>query len=252
MSGSSPPTRIVEAEPEGFEADLLRAARGYTPPSSAKRHILVGVGLTAGATTAATGSQAAVAAAKALLGGKAGIVLLVLGGALGAGGAYELHARSAAGEGEHPVGLVAAPAPPLAPRIAPSIEPSLAPPVAEPVAVPRAKPARAAPSHAEVVAPIASSAEDTLSEELALLDRARTAQRAGRSSDALAATDEHAKRFPNGRLALQAELVRIESLVGAGRSTEARARAERFISAHPRSVLAARAREILEKIDAGP
>jgi len=78
-----------------------------------------------------------------------------------------------------------------------------------------------------------------LASERALVDRARTAIRLGQSSDALAALDAHASRYPRGRLSEEREALAVDALARSGRVDEARARAARFKAAYPNSVFGA-------------
>jgi hypothetical protein len=88
-----------------------------------------------------------------------------------------------------------------------------------------------------------ASREAGLNEELALLDKARFAVRSGHPSDALARLDEHSARFPKGSLALEAQVLRVQALAGAGRREEASRRAKRILSRSPNSVVAQRLRQ---------
>jgi outer membrane protein assembly factor BamD (BamD/ComL family) len=72
-----------------------------------------------------------------------------------------------------------------------------------------------------------------------LLERAQDALRA-RPAEALALCNDHAKRFPNGMLVQEREMVAIEALVKVGRRDEARARADRFKARFPGSTHARR------------
>jgi hypothetical protein len=87
--------------------------------------------------------------------------------------------------------------------------------------------ARASANHAPV---------SDLAEEQALVDRARAALSRGRVADALAATDEHARRFPRGRLAEEREVIAIQALLGSGNRPTAEVRADRFRKSFPKSV----------------
>ncbi len=82
----------------------------------------------------------------------------------------------------------------------------------------------------------------TLAHELSTLDAARGMLARGDSGGALARLDRYAHAYPHGRLALEAEVLRIDALDAAGRTDAARARAQTFIDRHPHSVLAARVR----------
>jgi hypothetical protein len=78
-----------------------------------------------------------------------------------------------------------------------------------------------------------SSPEDTESEAhlLARAEDALTSNPAG----ALALAELHATRFAHGVLGQEREVVAIRALLQLGRASEAKARAQRFASAHPGS-----------------
>ena len=76
----------------------------------------------------------------------------------------------------------------------------------------------------------------TLAAEQSLIETARSALARGRADDALRATSEHEKQFPRGRLAEERELLAIQALVQAGRTSDAEARAKRFHAAYPSSL----------------
>jgi hypothetical protein len=75
-----------------------------------------------------------------------------------------------------------------------------------------------------------------LAAERALLDVARTALGRGAGGNALAACDDHARKYPRGSLAEEREAIAVQALVLEGRNEDARARAERFRRTHPRSI----------------
>jgi hypothetical protein len=78
---------------------------------------------------------------------------------------------------------------------------------------------------------------DDLAAERAALDVARTALGRGDGANALAACDEHARKFPRGALGEEREAIAVQALVLEHRTDDARARAERFRKTHPRSIL---------------
>ena len=78
---------------------------------------------------------------------------------------------------------------------------------------------------------------DDLAAERAALDVARTALGRGDGANALAACDEHARRYPRGALAEEREAIAVQALVLEHRGADARVRAERFRKTHPRSIL---------------
>ena len=78
---------------------------------------------------------------------------------------------------------------------------------------------------------------DPFAVEAELLQRAHLAYARHDFSVALALVEEHARRFWKGPLAEEREALRVESLVGAGFTDEARRRAATFVARFPRSVL---------------
>jgi hypothetical protein len=114
---------------------------------------------------------------------------------------------------------------------------------------PRAKaaaPVREAP-HAEPKPSSSPGASgESLAEEVTALKRAREALAAGRPNKALTELNIYDKRFRGGRLALEAEVLRIEALAQSGEGKAAAARAASFLSAHPSSPYANRIRAIAE------
>lgn len=139
------------------------------------------------------------------------------------------------------------------PRPAPSIAQEavrVAPPVvASPSIVHRRAPARPASQVAAVerpaLAPLAVQSTPVapprahwgLEAEGELLQKGRTAMVRGDAEGALAAVEEHATRFPQGRLAEEREALRIQALVAEDRDPEARTALGAFEHAYPNSLL---------------
>ena len=86
-------------------------------------------------------------------------------------------------------------------------------------------------------------ARESYSAELELLQRAQSQYASHNFSDALVLIAEHARRFPNGRLAEEREALRVRSLAGAGRAEEKRRAFTAFAKRFPRSALLPRLRE---------
>jgi hypothetical protein len=110
-----------------------------------------------------------------------------------------------------------------------------------PVAPPSA-PARAVPQVRSTATAESQAEEQAVSEELSILLRAQTAMRAGQPDAALAALDEHTRRFPLGALAEERSSERVFALCALGRTDDARSEAAHFLNAFPRSPAAARVR----------
>jgi hypothetical protein len=125
----------------------------------------------------------------------------------------------AVGEGPEPRSVAAASSTPLA----------AAPVASEAAAAPQQRAPRAAPS---------LTALDTTprvdESELALLGRARKAL-ATSPSEALALCDLHQRRYDQGLLAQEREVIALDAELRLGRVSAARARAERFRNLYPGS-----------------
>ena len=87
------------------------------------------------------------------------------------------------------------------------------------------------------------TAQESYAAELVLLHRAHVAYASRDFSSALVLVAEHARRFPNGRLAEEREALRVRSLAGSGRTADARRAVAAFATRFPRSVLLPRLQE---------
>ena len=92
-----------------------------------------------------------------------------------------------------------------------------------------------------------ASPAETLSHEIAIIDRARGLLAAGHASEAMAALDEYERRFAQRHFAPEALYLRLEALLVAGRTTEARALARRLLASYPTSPHSEKARHLLER-----
>jgi len=121
-------------------------------------------------------------------------------------------------------GSIAVPAPPAPQPTRRSMQPSAAlRSTRGSVVTPASREARPAPP-----------AVDPLAEEVRLIGAAQQAVRT-EARQALELTGEHRRRFPDGVLAQEREVLAIEALVRLGRSRSARQRAADFIRLHPSS-----------------
>jgi len=85
--------------------------------------------------------------------------------------------------------------------------------------------------------------QETVVEELQLLERAQQFAARGEHAAVLAVTNEHERHYSGGRLCEEREALRLRALIGLGREREAHQAAARFRRDFPRSVL-------LSKLDA--
>jgi hypothetical protein len=95
------------------------------------------------------------------------------------------------------------------------------------------------------------SPQESYAAELYLLQRAQSDYASQDFPDALVLVAEHARRFPNGRLAEEREALRVRSLAGAGRGDQARRALGAFAKRFPRSVLLPRLQEQAQARAAG-
>ncbi|HEY8924174.1 MAG TPA: hypothetical protein VIU64_07315 [Polyangia bacterium] len=119
--------------------------------------------------------------------------------------------------------------------------PTSAPAPVAPLASGRSR-SRPAPSRPTGRAPSSSL------EELRLLDLADAAVQSDPSL-ALRLTEQHARRYPNGLLGDERDVIEIAALVRLGRREPARAKASSFLRAHPGSAYAAKVRALANRDD---
>ena len=206
----SEPGRLRDEQGEDsspLERALLRAGSSYRTSAQTRAKVLAGLGLAAGSTALLTGSAAASVSASAA---KVTWTKLLLG-------------MSVVGATAVPVGYYA-----LRSTDAPAPAAVSAP--AAPASAPAARDLSQTPTAA------------MLSEELGALDHARLALANGDARRALSELDGYDRRFPAGRLQLEAEVLRIDALAKVERKDTARQHAEAFLRRHPNSVLATRVR----------
>ena len=237
------PYRMREQCEDAVERALLDAGVSYRSSPSARARTLAALGLAGSAAV----SMGAASAASSSLAAKFGWTKLLAISGIGAAAVVPAgyYAWEKAHAPSEPVAIsapaqLASPKPTAAAEVAPVVE---APVVAEPVV---AAPVAAAPTpKVDVRSPSSSSSSSALAAELGALDAARSRLNAGDASGALARLDDYARSYPRGRLALEAEVLRIDALSRNGQSGAAKKRAETFLRRHPNSVLASRVRAYL-------
>jgi len=215
-TSTAEPNRLLDepGESDSLERALLRAGSSHRASPNARAKVLAGLGLAAGSTTLLTGTAAAASAAK-LTWTKLLLGVSVVGAVAAVPvGYYALR---------HPTAPVSRPAAAL-------------PMVSDPA------PAPAAPDSQAVAPAAASRAATLLTEELGALDHARLSLANGDAPRALEELEAYDRRYPQGRLQIEAEVLRIDALAKVGRKDVARQRAEAFLRHHPNSVLATRVR----------
>ncbi|MBK7399736.1 MAG: hypothetical protein IPJ34_26650 [Myxococcales bacterium] len=226
------PRRLLD-DAEGLERAILDSAR-LDDPHPERRRRLVGV-IAGGATSlAATG-----VAASTSLGLKVVFGLAILGG-----GGLALRARPPAA-----APAVTVPSAATSPVVSVAVAPALAraivsAPVVTATASIVAQPAPVSPPPPPATLQ-AAAAGCALGDEVALLDVARTAVRANAGAQALASVARYETACPNGALALEANVLRVEAHAASGDAASAEKLARAFVASHPSSPYEARVRKFI-------
>jgi hypothetical protein len=229
------PLRLLDdpAAPAALRADLARlrgAASGFDVDRGLRAFDARLAALSAApavAAAGATGTMVGGAIAGALL------ALAVVGAAVGVSAYHDRQARPAA---------AAAPSAPAPPAAGVEVAPAPLAPLPEATRPPAALPASSTPASPRA-SPTAPVGEDGLAGEIEDLQRAW--RLVGSSpAEALALAEAGHRRFPHGQLYPEREMVAITALYRLGRRAEARARADRFLAAHPGSPFGERLRKL--------
>lgn len=228
--------RMFAAERARADADPAQAARVLARVGASVGAVAVvgTVAATAGATGAGTAAHLGTAAKLGLTAKAAPWIAVAFLAGGGTGAAVHAVATRAP--------VVVASAPPSAipaPRLShAAVMPAELPPlVAEPmVSAPGPTAISSAPRPSASRDPQPSGNDTDLAGERALIERARMALARGQAASALEALDAHRAQYPRGRLGEEREALAIQALSAAGRSAEARKRADAFVRVHPNSV----------------
>ncbi len=239
---------MTPIEPDPLPDDLrglLPAERARPPIDDALRARMLGRLTATAAVGAAAGTAAAASAAKGLSTKTwlVAITAFAFGSAVGAGATALLRApeppRIVERRVEVPVPVAAAPT-----QTPPAVD--VPEELEELAVVPGVGPSVTAPS-VKAAKPVVSSSAAAGSDaaELLAIDTMRSALARGDTGAALAAVADHEKRFPSGAFVQERETIAIQALARAGRTAEAKARAERFEKRHPHSPYLALIRKAL-------
>jgi hypothetical protein len=228
------PRRLLEDDTDPLQQQLLAVGRSYRASSRTRARTAAALGLSLVPVLATSKASAATQFASPL----AKIATVGLVASSTSFLAYQVFVSRDTVESPAPLVTISDPIPPRAALAEPEAEKPTEPAEAS-VEVPSEPPRVTSTSQAPVVRSNPGST-DALSVELARLDGARKKLAAGQATAALEALDAYGREFPRGSLRLEASVLRIEALAKAGRTSEARDRAKRFLAAHPNSVLAAR------------
>ncbi|HVY26171.1 MAG TPA: hypothetical protein VHB79_06445 [Polyangiaceae bacterium] len=236
------PERLLDDGASDLELALLRAGHTDVPSDKARQAALAALGLSGAVLSA---SSSAAASSTALSSGARVLAAKwwAVGALVTAAGAAGLGYATFSG-GPTAVPSVSATRPPMpAPRVTgPALEPmpEAATPPPSPAAIPRERGTTPQPHTSS------SSGAPGIQEQIALIDRARSAVAAGQPAVAMAALDEYQRRFPGGVLTQEATLLRIETLLARGDKASAARLGQRFLQRYPRSAMAARVRALID------
>ncbi len=212
------------------ERELLREHR-VRPDPARRRRIAAALGVGAAVTTTTAASASALGLAAKIVG------VVAIGGAVAAGGYYATRP---------PAPPPAAPPPPVAVASTvfappPPVETAPPPPVVSVASA--APPPVSAPKKPPPAAPAASS----LTREVATLGRARSALAAHDPDGAMRALDEYRAEFPNGKMASEETVLRVQVLMAKGQRAQAKALADSFVAQHPDSPFASQVQRLVAK-----
>jgi TolA-binding protein len=93
---------------------------------------------------------------------------------------------------------------------------------------------------------VAAEVPANLGDEVAILDRARDALRTGNGTAAMAILNQYANTYPEGALALEARVLRIEALFASGAPDSAAEIAADFLRTHGSSTYVTRVQRLVE------
>ncbi|MFO7179095.1 MAG: hypothetical protein DIU78_010380 [Pseudomonadota bacterium] len=251
------PRRLLEGSCSALERALLDAGVSYrsSPEAHAKTLAALGLAGSAAAVTAGAAGAAALSgqpvvgsSVAAKLGWTKLLTTFAMVGTV-AGLPAGYFVWESAREAKEPAVSTPPAEPVRATRVAPApvVEaPAQAPEPSDVVTEPvQQAPSARIVSRPAVEEPVSSAA--LLGAELETLDAARKALAAGNAKAALTLLDAYGRAHPNGRLGIEAEVLRIDALAKSGQNGVARQRAERFLRRYPNGVLAARVRRILDE-----
>jgi hypothetical protein len=229
----SEPPRLLQEAPGSLERALLEAGSSYrtSPGLHAKTLAAVGIAGSAAATSLASASLSQLGWPKWLT------ALSVMGASAAIPVSYYVLSDPA------PVSGGQAPAR-TPPRSEPHfIEPA---PLEEPKPLDEPAPLEVKPAPAKPRAEARVQRNASLVDETQAVEVARRALARGDTRSVFAALDSYSRTYPRGRLALEAEVLRIAALDESGQRESARRRAESFLRSHPKSVLSSRVRRVLD------
>lgn len=245
---------LLDPEERDLEQSLLSAGRDIHMSKRLQTQTLAALGLGAVSLTAAATAQAG---SVVWFKTKIGVLLLSVGGTMGALGAGYFVSESSNTErdGATPATVALSGPQSQADHAAGHANESAKALSAEQLAAEKsaldAESRRIAPENStqkaaqQAMTPTAAKSPTTLTDELDHITRATSALNRGQPQIALKILSDYQTRFPRPQLGLEVEVLRIEALAKSGNQVEAHNRANRFIARYPNSALVARVKRVL-------
>lgn len=238
----SEPRRLREVSGSAVEHALLSAGASYRSSPDAHTKTLTALGLASSAAlTAGVAGATTTTSLVSKLGWTKLISMLSVGAAVIVPAGYLALRQSSSGV-ESAAAPAVRPAPVARVETAAGATPREAPRAEVPVQSANSLESAKAVPAARILKPEASSRVDSVAAELGAIDGVRAALARGDASGALSRLDGYAKAYPRGRLAVEAEVLRIDALARSGQGAVASKRAEAFLRRFPNSVFASRVR----------
>jgi len=223
-------------QPTPLEQRLLDAVANEAPSAEQRQRVRLALGLPALAVSTAPAPVPVAPVGRRALLLKLGGGLVIVSAAMvalffGMGRTWNADKAPTVPLVTPPIASAAPPVVTAAPAT-PEPAPSAAPPTREESAPPTRE--ESAPSKRASRAVAAESGAD-LSEQLRLIDAARSAVAAGNASAASAALSTYRTRFPRGPFGQEAAVLQIQTLDLQGNHAQAAAQARSFLARHPNS-----------------
>jgi hypothetical protein len=237
---------MVDEQPSGFEASLIRAARREMP-SAALRRAAMAAGDLSHATMMASKASATSGALRTLIAAAAKGFLAgaVVAGVVVTSAPLLPSVAPKARYVDHPFAESAEASRAAVSSVAPSDAPP-APPSVEAAASGRRVPVVVPKRNVKGRRETATSSEGDLGAEIRAFELARRDFESGNVAAATAALDRYEHDFVRGALSPEAEVLRIEILAATGKRSAASVRARAFLVAHPSEPAARRVRNWLD------
>ena len=234
---TSDPKRLTVVGATDLERSLLQAARRERPSPELTARMAAGLGISVGA--ALTAAAAPAAAAAPVAAAKTTLTAWLVAGAFAAAVTTGVVVARRSSPSER-----ATPAVKAAPAVSASHEeiPPAAAPASAAAHERRIEKTRKRPAPVQVQVQV-----NDLRDQIALIDAARTAVKAGSTERALVLLHRYDVSYPGGAFRPEALALRIEALDEAGRAAEARVLAREFLARYPHSPLADRIARVARK-----